>query len=32
MKTMIEVDLPKGVTKAEAEGAVKRAFDPDWGS
>ena len=30
MKTMIEVDLPKGVTKAEAEGAVKRAFDPDW--
>ena len=30
MKTMIEVDLPKGVTKAEAEGAVKRAFDPNW--
>ncbi len=27
---MIEVDLPKGVTKAEAEGAVKRAFNPDW--
>jgi hypothetical protein len=30
MKVMIEVDLPKGITKAEAEGAVKRAFDPDW--
>ena len=30
MKTMIEVDLPTGVSKAEAEGAVKRAFDPNW--
>ena len=30
MKVTIEIDLPKGVTKAEAEGAVKRAFDPDW--
>ena len=30
MKTMIEVDLPIGVSKAEAEGAVKRAFDPEW--
>jgi hypothetical protein len=30
MKVMIEVDLPKGITKAEVEGAVKRAFDPDW--
>jgi hypothetical protein len=30
MKTMIEVDLPVGVSKAEAEGAVKRAFDPNW--
>jgi hypothetical protein len=30
MKTMIEVDLPVGVSKAEAEDAVKRAFDPDW--
>ena len=30
MKMMIEVDLPKGITKAEAEGAIKRAFDPDW--
>jgi len=30
MKVMIEVDLPKGISKAEAEGAVKRAFDPDW--
>jgi hypothetical protein len=30
MKTMIEVDLPTGVSKAEAEGAIKRAFDPNW--
>jgi len=29
-KVMIEVDLPVGISKAEAEGAVKRAFDPDW--
>jgi hypothetical protein len=29
-KVTIEIDLPKGITKAEAEGAVKRAFDPDW--
>jgi len=30
MKTMIEVDIPKGRSIAEAEGAIKRAFDPDW--
>jgi hypothetical protein len=30
MKVTIEVDLPKGITKAEAEGAVKQYFDPDW--
>jgi hypothetical protein len=30
MKVTIEIDLPKGITKAEAEGAIKRAFDPDW--
>ena len=30
MKTMIEVDLPKGVTKAEAEGEIKQHFSPDW--
>ena len=29
-KVTIEIDLPMGVSKAEAEGAVKRAFDPDW--
>ena len=29
-KVMIEVDLPAGRSIAEAEGAVKRAFDPDW--
>jgi hypothetical protein len=29
-KVMIEVDIPKGRSIAEAEGAVKRAFDPDW--
>jgi hypothetical protein len=29
-KVTIEVDLPIGVSKAEAEGAVKRAFDPNW--
>ena len=30
MKAMIEVDIPIGKTIAEAQGAVKRAFDPDW--
>ena len=30
MKVTIEIDLPKGVSVAEAQGAVKRAFDPDW--
>lgn len=30
MKVMIEVDIPKDRSIAEAEGAVKRAFDPDW--
>ena len=30
MKTMIEIDLPAGRSIAEAQGAVKRAFDPDW--
>jgi hypothetical protein len=30
MKVTIEIDLPKGITKAEAEGAIRRAFDPDW--
>ena len=29
-KVMIEVDIPAGRSIAEAEGAVKRAFDPDW--
>ena len=29
-KMMIEVDIPNGRSVAEAEGAVKRAFDPDW--
>jgi len=29
-KMMIEVDIPKGRSIAEAEGAIKRAFDPDW--
>ena len=27
---MIEVDIPVGKSVAEAESAVKRAFDPDW--
>ena len=27
---MIEVDIPEGRSVAEAQGAVKRAFDPDW--
>jgi hypothetical protein len=30
MKMMIEVDIPEGRSVAEAQGAVKRAFDPDW--
>ena len=30
MKTMIEVDIPTGRSVAEAQGAVIRAFDPDW--
>lgn len=30
MKMMIEVDIPAGRSVAEAQGAVKRAFDPDW--
>ena len=30
MKMMIEVDIPAGRSVAEAVGAVKRAFDPDW--
>ena len=29
-KAMIEVDIPNGRSVAEAELAVKRAFDPDW--
>jgi hypothetical protein len=27
---MIEVDIPTGRSVAEAQGAVMRAFDPDW--
>lgn len=30
MKMMIEVDIPEGRSVSEAEGAVKRAFDPNW--
>ena len=30
MKMMIEIDVPEGRSVAEAEMAVKRAFDPDW--
>jgi hypothetical protein len=30
MKTMIEVDIPQGRSIAEAIGAVKQFFDPDW--
>jgi hypothetical protein len=30
MKMTIEVQVPAGTTRAEVEGAVKRAFDPDW--
>jgi hypothetical protein len=29
-KMMIEVDIPNGRSVAEAQGAVMRAFDPDW--
>ena len=29
-KITIEIELPAGRSIAEAEGAVKRAFDPDW--
>jgi hypothetical protein len=29
-KMMIEVEIPNGRSVAEAQGAVKRAFDPDW--
>lgn len=29
-KVMIEVDIPSHGSKAEAEMAVKRHFDPDW--
>jgi len=29
-KVMIEVDIPEGRSVAEAEGAIKRAFDPCW--
>ncbi len=30
MKAIIEIDVPDGRSIAEAEGAVKRAFDPNW--
>ena len=30
MKAMIEVNIPANGSKAEAEMAVKRHFDPDW--
>jgi hypothetical protein len=30
MKMMIEVDIPNNRSVAEAELAVKRAFDPNW--
>jgi hypothetical protein len=30
MKIMIEVDIPQGRSVAEAVGAVKQHFDPDW--
>jgi len=30
MKVMIEVDIPANGSKAEAEAAVKRHFDPEW--
>ena len=30
MKAIIEIDVPNGRSIAEAEGAVKRAFDPNW--
>ena len=30
MKVMIEVEIPAGRSKSEAEAAVQRHFDPDW--
>jgi hypothetical protein len=30
MKVMIEVDIPAGRSKSEAEAAVQRHFDTDW--
>jgi hypothetical protein len=30
MKMMIEIDIPKGRSVAEAEMAVKMTFNPDW--
>ena len=30
MKVTIEVDIPEGRSKAEAEGIVRRYFDKDW--
>lgn len=30
MKVTIEVDIPVGRSKSEAEAAVARHFDPDW--
>ena len=30
MKITLEVEVPKGTSVAEIEGAVKRAFDPNW--
>lgn len=30
MKVTITVDIPEGRSVAEAEGAVKQHFDPDW--
>ena len=30
MKVMIEVNIPQGRSVAEAEGAIKQYFDPDW--
>jgi hypothetical protein len=30
MKVTITVDIPEGRSVAEAEGAIKQYFDPDW--
>jgi len=30
MKITLEVEVPKGTTVSEIQGAVKRAFDPCW--